>query len=60
MTSHTALREAKGQEDYRNRADGDYRPRHREIQRRERRGQAFALLARRLPLWRRGSHGVSR
>jgi hypothetical protein len=45
MMSYTALREAKDQEDYRSRADGDYRPRHGEDQHAERRGQTFALLA---------------
>jgi len=43
MTSYTALREAKEQEDYRSRAGGSYRPRHRETEHAERPGQTFAL-----------------
>jgi hypothetical protein len=44
MTSFTALREAKDQEDYRSRPDGSYRPRHGEIEHAGRRGRTFALV----------------
>jgi hypothetical protein len=45
MMSYPPLGEAKDQEDYRGFADGDYQPRHREIQHAERRSRAFALIA---------------
>jgi len=45
MMSYPPLREAKDQPDYRSMADGDYRPRHREIQHAERRSRAFMMIA---------------
>jgi len=44
MMSYAPLGETKDQQDHRGRGEGDYRPRHGEIQRAERRGLALASI----------------
>jgi len=45
MMSYPPLGDAEEQQDHRSFADGDYRPRHREIQDAEKRSRAFAVIA---------------
>jgi hypothetical protein len=45
MRSYSSLADAKDQQDYLDFTEGDYRPRHREIEHVERRSRAFAKIA---------------